>query len=431
MTSQLPRKRLPASPSFEHLQKQAKKLAKQNPALKLAQAQQNLARSYGCKNWAELGQVVAIMRQGADESSSALHVAVRNGHMEMIKLLLKNGANINRRSENGATPLHLAAWCGPAPVVEFLLSSGARNWIADNSERRPIDYARESNVSQDKEAIIKLFSEPLIKNPLFREAVKAITAGDLPTLQRLLKKRPNLVHARAEEKGEYAGTYFSHPYLLEFVPENPVRTRQLPPNICEIAEVIIATGAPREAINKTLGLAASGCVPRECGVQTELLELLVRNGADLTAGLESAISEGEWNAAKTLLRLGARLGLQAAAGLGKRASLKKLLSSSTDVEELARAANAAIRGGHEDCVRLLLDAGLSASAIIPNHPYSPTLLHQAALSGNSKMVELLLERGADLAATDTQFRGTPEAWARHAGHTELAERLRPKVAPAG
>jgi len=351
--------------------------------------------------------------------------------MEMIKLLLKNGVNINRRSEKGATPLHLAALWGPAAVVGFLLSSGARNWIMDNSGKRPIDYARASNVSQGKDAIIKLFSEPLIKNPFFQKAVNAITVGDLPALQKLLKKHPDLVHIRAEEKGEYAGTYFSHPYLLEFVPENPVRTRQLPSNICEIAQAIIEAGAPRDAINKTLGLTASGCVPRECGVQTELLELFVRNGADPTAGLDCAISEGEWNAAKTLLRLGARLGLQAAAGLGKRASLKKLLSSSTDSEEWSRAANAAIRGGHEDCVRLLLDAGLSARAIIPNHPYTPTLLHQAALSGNPEIVELLLERGADLTATDTQFRGTPEDWARHAGHTELVERLRSKAAPAG
>jgi len=348
----------------------------------------------------------------------------------MIKLLLENGANINRRCKKGTTALHIAAWWGPAAVAEFLLSSGARNWIVDNSEKRPIDYARESNVSQDKETILKLFSEPLIKNRFFREAVDAITAGDLSTLQRLFKKHPRLIRARAEEKGEYAGPYFSHPYLLEFVPENPVRTRKLPPNICEIAQAIIDAGAPMEAINKTLALAASGSVPRECGVQADLLELLVRNGADPTAGLDSAIGAGEWSAAKTLLRLGARLGLKAAAGLGQAARLKRLLSSSADAEEWAHAANAAIRGGHAACVKLLLDAGLSASALIPNHPYSPTLLHQAAWSGRPAIVELLHERGADLTTTDAQFHGTPADWARHAGHTELSEWLRSKEPPA-
>ena len=47
MKSQTPRKRLPVNPSLEHLQKQAKRLAKQNPALKLAEAQHQIARDYG------------------------------------------------------------------------------------------------------------------------------------------------------------------------------------------------------------------------------------------------------------------------------------------------------------------------------------------------------------------------------------------------
>ena len=91
------------------------------------------------------------------------------------------------------------------------------------------------------------------------------------------------------------------PISMEFVPENPVRTRKLPRNVCKIAQAIIDAGASPEAIDKTLGLAASGSVPRECGVQTELLELLaVRNGADATHGLNGAIDEGEWSAAENV-----------------------------------------------------------------------------------------------------------------------------------
>src|SRR6201999_3073385 len=98
--------------------------------------------------------------------------------------------------------------------------------------------------------------------------------------------------------------------------------------------------------------------------------------------------------------------------------LKEMLSSLPSVEELALAANAAIRGGHTDCVKLLLDADLPASMCIPNHPYSATLLHQAAWFGHRAIVELLYNQGADLTATDTQFQGVPADWARHAGHTE-------------
>jgi hypothetical protein len=314
-------------------------------------------------------------------------------------------------------------------MVELLLKHGARNWIVDNEGGLPVDYARRSNVSRDKGAIVGLFREPRIQSEVFREAVAAMTLGDIQKLRGILAEHPGLVHERAEEDGGFAGPYFRHPYLLEFVPENPIRSGTLPANICEIASVIIEAGAPLEAVTKTLVLAASGSVCRECGVQTELIELLVAHGADSTAGLNGAIGEGEWGAAKVLVRLGAQVGLKAAAGLGEAKLLKRLLTASPGLEEMAEAANSAIRGGHLACVKLLLDAGLPASGLIPHHPYSPTLLHQAAWFGEAQIAALLLERGADATARDSQFEGTPTNWARHAGHAELAEWLRAKEPP--
>ncbi len=37
-----------------------------------------------------------------------LHVAVRDGNLEIIQELLKNGAKVNSIDNNGNTPLHLA-----------------------------------------------------------------------------------------------------------------------------------------------------------------------------------------------------------------------------------------------------------------------------------------------------------------------------------
>jgi len=456
---------LPPTPSLEHLRKQAKKKAREHPPLKLAAAQQQIAREYGYKNWAELArEVEALAHGGGSKGFLPLHVAARKANgpvvrwlldhgadvngvnptentalwfvcqsgaetgarLDVARMLISAGADVNRRCEKGSTALCYAAWRGPAVMVELLLSHGARNWITDNEGNIPLDYAKKSNVSENKDSIVELLSSPRMEDPIFRQAVGAITVGDLKTLKRLLKAHPNLVHSRAEENGGYAGPYFSHPFLLEFIPENPSRTRKLPPNICQITQTIIDAGASLEAINKTLGLAASGSVPKECGVQAELLEVLVRNGGDATEGLNSAISQGQWSAAEIMLRLGAKLGLEAAAGLGWMDRLRELLSSSPNMEQLAHAADAAIRGGHRNCVELLLDAGLSVNSRIPNHPYSPTLLHQAAWSGNRAIVELLLARGADITATDVQFHGTPAGWAYHGGNKELSEWLRLK-----
>jgi len=63
MSNASQRKKLPANPSLEHLQKQAKRLVKLKPGLQLAAAQHQLAQENGCKNWAELARTVkAIAR---------------------------------------------------------------------------------------------------------------------------------------------------------------------------------------------------------------------------------------------------------------------------------------------------------------------------------------------------------------------------------
>lgn len=39
---------------------------------------------------------------------AALHEAVLTGNMECVKLLIKYGADVHQRDENGWTPLHMA-----------------------------------------------------------------------------------------------------------------------------------------------------------------------------------------------------------------------------------------------------------------------------------------------------------------------------------
>jgi ankyrin repeat protein len=52
-----------------------------------------------------------------------------------------------------------------------------------------------------------------------------------------------------------------------------------------------------------------------------------------------------------------------------------------------------------------------------------TPLHWAAWENRRGHVDLLLERGANRTMRDWRFGGTPQGWARHAGHEELASRL--------
>jgi ankyrin repeat protein len=57
--------------------------------------------------------------------SSALHEAAIGGHLEMVKLLLQKGANLNQESALRGTPLQAAASRGLSNVVACLLQEGA------------------------------------------------------------------------------------------------------------------------------------------------------------------------------------------------------------------------------------------------------------------------------------------------------------------
>jgi len=55
-----------------------------------------------------------------------LHMATRHGYLDMARLLVSHGADLEARDLRGNTPLHLAAKFNQHGMVEFLLTSGAK-----------------------------------------------------------------------------------------------------------------------------------------------------------------------------------------------------------------------------------------------------------------------------------------------------------------
>lgn len=262
-----------------------------------------------------------------------------------------------------------------------------------------------------------------IEDQTFRRAVDLLDAGDVDALRAHLNAYPNVIHQRVLLEG---GNYFRNPALLEFVAENPIRHGKLPPNIVELTRMILDAGAKSDqaALNETLGLVSSGRVPRECGVQIALIDLLCEYGAQPDAGMPPALPHGEFEAAKALIRNGARIDIAVAAALGRLEDARRLLATASS-EERHRALALAAQFGHTEIVRWLLDAGEDPNRYNPmgTHSHS-TPLHQAAVAGHYDVVRLLVERGARLDLKDTMWQGTPEDWATHAGKTEMAEYLR-------
>ncbi|KAG0725592.1 Ankyrin repeat and sterile alpha motif domain-containing protein 1B [Chionoecetes opilio] len=67
-----------------------------------------------------------------------LHRASRNGHREVVKLLLTRGHHVNVRTGQGA-PLHEAALCGKVDVVRVLLEAGADSEVRDDRGHTVLD----------------------------------------------------------------------------------------------------------------------------------------------------------------------------------------------------------------------------------------------------------------------------------------------------
>ncbi|OCL03238.1 ankyrin, partial [Glonium stellatum] len=63
----------------------------------------------------------AISRSG----QTPLHHAAKNGHNEVVQLLLQHKATIDCIDEEGATPLHRASEAGHASTMKLLLAAGA------------------------------------------------------------------------------------------------------------------------------------------------------------------------------------------------------------------------------------------------------------------------------------------------------------------
>lgn len=263
-----------------------------------------------------------------------------------------------------------------------------------------------------------------IEDLLFRRAVDLIDGGDADGLRVLVAQHPQLVHQRVLFEG---GNYFRSPTLLEFIAENPVRHGTMPANVLEVARVILDAGPSSASRDETLMLVATGSVPREWEVQTELIDLLCAYGARPDSALGSAAVLGEHQAARVLLRHGATLTLPVAAALGEGTAFDRLLMDASP-EDRHLALAVAAQFGHLDLVRSLLDAGEDPNRYNPpgGHAHA-TPLHQAAAAGYAEIVRLLVERGARLDLKDVLWQGTPADWAGHEGKTGVEVFLRERA----
>lgn len=109
-----------------------------------------------------------LIEQGADVNSRStrnrstpLHAAAYRGHYEVVQLLLKHGADISARNHNGNTPLSLAAKKNHARVVELLLQSGASLEVQNNKGATPLIMAAAHGSLSTTQLLLDKGADPL------------------------------------------------------------------------------------------------------------------------------------------------------------------------------------------------------------------------------------------------------------------------------
>jgi len=262
---------------------------------------------------------------------------------------------------------------------------------------------------------------------LFREAIAAIDAGDVGTLEHLLRQHPELVRERLTGPGEWLRDqigpaldgFFKDPYLLWFVTEDAVRAGQLSANVGAVARTIIDAarreGVPdlQHQLDSTFHFAVCSPIGRDDGRQLELLDVLMDAGASTEGGPVQAFICYNEAAARHLIARGARLTLPAALCLGMWDAVAALSPQATAEEKQVALGLAALNGRAEALSRLL-PLGVDLDAFTSGFYSHATPLHHAVWSGSLAAVKVLVEAGAKLTTRDKAEDATPLGWAEYA-----------------
>ena len=114
---------------------------------------------HSAANYGSLDIVKLLINRGInvnvrdENSNTALHFAVKERHARVISFLVRQGADVNARNKSGYAPLHSFCYYygnNEANIASILLENGANVNIKDNHGRTPIYYWKPNSLSKHK-----------------------------------------------------------------------------------------------------------------------------------------------------------------------------------------------------------------------------------------------------------------------------------------
>jgi ankyrin repeat protein len=359
-----------------------------------------------------------------------LSISARKGHLELVKLFLEEGTNVNS-IHDALTPLQHAAKAGQSTIVELLLDHPGIDISVGTAN--PRNSAMHLAAFEGNLTIIRLLlptagadAGPKQRGPLH----EAARAGHSDVVDLLLKKHPELVNSK-DETGmtalHWAALKDHLPVIIRLLEGG---ARILEKDDCgSIPLIYAASYGNTECLDALLQ-----CL-RDSDQSTEDMD------SSILAALCSAARGGHAKTVQHLLRHGAdaeelygddiqQTALHAAAEGGHIDAITALIGKGgAAVDQRSSSGDTPLHCAcaHPEAMRLLIDMGANLEATNNN---GETPLMRAASIGNGDAVKLLLQNGSDGAAYNWEnaYR-SPLHYAAGSGSWDCVEPLLNEVWP--
>ncbi|XP_052466876.1 ankyrin-3 isoform X3 [Carassius gibelio] len=364
-----------------------------------------------------------MVNRTTESGFTPLHIAAHYGNINVATLLLNRGAAVDFKARNDITPLHVASKRGNANMVRLLLERGARIDARTKDGLTPIHCGARSGHEQVVELLLDRGAPILSKTKNGLSPLHMATQGDhLNCVQLLLHHEVPVDdvtndYLTALHVAAHCGHY-------------------------KVASVLVDKKANPNA------KALNGFTPLHIACKKnriKVMELLLKHGASIQAVTESGLTPihvaafmGHENIVTQLTNHGAssntmnvrgETALHMAARAGQANVVKFLVANGADVDAKAKDDHTPLhissRLGKPDIIQQLLQHGASPDATTTSG-YTP--LHLAAREGHKDVASILLDNGASLGIT-TKKGFTPLHVAAKYGKIEVANLLLQKQAP--
>ncbi|XP_072196906.1 ankyrin-3 isoform X20 [Excalfactoria chinensis] len=363
-----------------------------------------------------------MVNRTTESGFTPLHIAAHYGNINVATLLLNRGAAVDFTARNDITPLHVASKRGNANMVKLLLDRGAKIDAKTRDGLTPLHCGARSGHEQVVEMLLDRGAPILSKTKNGLSPLHMATQGDhLNCVQLLIQHNVPVDdvtndYLTALHVAAHCGHY-------------------------KVAKVLLDKKANPNA------KALNGFTPLHIACKKnriKVMELLLKHGASIQAVTESGLTPihvaafmGHVNIVSQLMHHGAspnttnvrgETALHMAARAGQTEVVRYLVQNGAQVEAKAKddqtPLHISARLGKADIVQQLLQQGASPNAATTSG-YTP--LHLSAREGHEDVASVLLEHGASLAII-TKKGFTPLHVAAKYGKIEVANLLLQKNA---